>query len=273
MEVYLKRIELYEDTISYAFGDEIEERIAAFKKLMEEYINNISEVVDTDFNTLSGMELYLLLKKVYLIDFELKDCLYVLSRKNNKKYHKAARIYTQKTFSYKSYSGKGKDLECKNNLAQIYFDIAITDDVKIESRSYSKEEIKKMFDSNDIAILSSNTREISDAKYIDRVDYYQEEDDGFYYNHNFNESIIFDNDKILGELLRKTFSKERIRRSMLRQLNIIQKELKEIYEYIDHNDYSYDERKEIAQACKTWYDSSTEKKEYKRIKEKLNNKE
>ena len=213
MNVAKNRISLCQDTYAYVYRDSNKENAKAFKTQIRKYIGILKKIIEADFNKLTDKKFYDLLTKVYSISLTEEDYLEMFSIKNGKKYSKICEIPTTITFLDRTITGHGIDFNLEIQLYQICYVAAIVDDMKFDdSKTYSKEEIKKMVSDKTTIILNEQTIPIeenpnfNEEKYelIPSLDIKIKD-----YDDNIS-NFVNDNFSLFGKLLRKRFKKEEV---------------------------------------------------------------
>ena len=263
----LNRIDLREDTFAYVYRAPNKENVQTFKKELKDYINTILALLETDFSKLSGVELYNLLHKVYDICFDKEDVLQLFSKRNKRKYDRVTNLYTDETFESYECEGRGKNFSYWKETSQFYYVVAIADNVKLERRSYSKEEIDEMVSKKDVVILKRRDRVI-DKNDLDKSYYY---DNNYKYDYfdDFSDSIFFDNPEILSTMLRRRFTKKKIYNDMRKYVSELAENIDDVCKNEEENVDDYDDFDIIARRCYCWFRKSNENKKYQRIRKKL----
>ena len=170
MNIDKHSITLQNQTYSYFYSKNEQEILEIFKKTLNEYINIINSLLNKDLKQLSDDEFYDLLQKVYSISLTEEDYLKILSKRNHKKYKKFIEIGTFMTFQDTHTEGYGASSIYFNQLYQIKYIIAITEDAKIESNSIlSKDDIKQMVEDKSIVLISRKIAPIKNQLSIDET--------------------------------------------------------------------------------------------------------
>ncbi len=269
MYVGKSRVSLYHDTYAYIHRNSDEENVEVFKTQMRKYIDILKKIIETDFKKLTDKEFYDLLTKFYSISLTEEDYLEMFSENNGKKYSKICEIPTTITFFDNKTEGRGRDLSWWTQLYQICYVAAIVDDVNFDdSKTYSKEEIKKMVSDKTIVILNEKTIPIEENpnfkeeeyELIPSLDIKIE-----IYSDNIS-SFVNDNFSLFGKLLRKKFKKQKVLKDMKELLDAIQEDIDDIFSYTNSEDWGYSQ---ISTICKNWFDESDDKKEYQNLQEKV----
>lgn len=274
MEVEKNRISLHDDIYAYVNRSSNAENIAKFKKQVKKYISILNRIIEADFDKLTDKKLYDLLTKVYSITLTEEDYLEMFSISNGKKYSVIHLMPTTQTFYERKAVGHGSCFDWDIQLYQIYYSIAISDEMKFDyNKTYSKAEIKKLASEKTIVILNEKTIPIEED-----TDFNQEEHEAIpsldiefkSYSDNMS-NFVTNNFSLFGKLLRKKFKKENVLKDMRELLDDIQDDIESIFSNINSQDWCYSQ---ISTGCKNWFDSSAEKEEYqnlqKRIRLKIN---
>lgn len=262
--------------LSYIYNGNKEELFNFFKDILNKYINTINDLIYINFKELSDNEFYDLLCKVYNITLTEKDYLKILSKKNNKKYNKFTEINTYMTFLGTAQEGHGRDFSWWEQLYQIKYLIAVSEDTEIEyNTTLSKEEINKLIADKSIVIIGKRNKKIIHNLDINEpleqfpitklnFDYFNS-----LYNHMYGQIHKDENFQLAVALLRKKFTKKRILKDMkeyleelLNNINIIQTDQMNI---ILSDSKSY----KIPKLYNEWYDNSNEKKSINTLKKTL----
>ena len=272
MEVERKKVSLIENTYAYTGRVSNKENAEEFKRQIQKYISALKEIVEANFDTLSDKDLYKLLTKVYDIYLDKEDYLKIISKYNNKQYTSFHRIPTTITFYDTAKEGHGKNFSWWKQLYQVYYIAATSDDIEFDyNKIYSKEEIKKMLYVKNIVILQKETEPIED-----NPNFKQEKFEPLPildidikdYGNNMSQFVL-NNFYLFGEVLREKFTRRKVLKDMKEFIEILNKEIKDVYSDAQSNEYIYSG---IARICKDWFESSEEKKEYQSLQKKLSSK-
>ena len=262
-------IRLSENTFWDVDRSSIEDNLQVFKMNLRDYIIRLKRILDSDFDELSDQELYTKLSEIYDMELNYEDYLYILSRKNNRKYVDIKSLPT--TMYYKSIKreGTGKDLARWNQLYQVRYLVAVTDTFESESnKNYSSKEIKELVNNNDIVLLNRKDKEIDFVGDITEASFETLPTlnlDVRSYRNNIVEFVL-NNFNFFGEILRKEFTKERVYNDINEILDELDYDLNYVFDRTQSKDESY---VKLAKACKKWYDLSIEKDLYQGIQKKL----
>lgn len=262
-------ISLEEDTYAYIGRASDEENAEAFKTKVQEYINILKKVTESDFDKLTDKELYELLSKVYSITLDEKDYLKMLSKYNDENYTFIHRIPTTMTFTSRATEGHGRSFDWWDQLYQVYYLAATSDTFKFDyNKTYSKEEIKKLLSDKSIAILKQEEEAINGSQNFVKETFEPLptlDIDIKNYGDNISQFVL-NNYRLFGELLRKKFTKKIVLKDMKKIINELNEEMQEIFLNIQLKDPLYSG---IATICKEWFESSKEKKEFQGIQKIL----
>ena len=262
-------ISLEEDTFAYAGRLEDLENAKTFVASMKSYITAIKQIIETDFNTLSGKDLYELLKKFYNISLTDDDYLEMLSRKYNRAYEDIASINTRMTIKNLKQEGEGKDFSYCDQEYQICYKVAVADGVALSSsKNYPKRKIRVMLSNHDIVILNYSTEEITSKPGFRKEEYEEFPLIGVEFSY-FSDNVtpfVLENDEIFGALLREMFPKKRVLGDISGFMSLIDYDISSIFSYQKSSD-SY--VKNIAALCKELFASSGLKEEYRGIQKEL----
>lgn len=269
MDIKCKNVSLIKDTYAYIGRVSSKENAEEFKIDIQEYVNELKEIISTDFNKLSDEDLYKLLTKFYSIRLDEDDYLKMLSKYNNKQYTCFHRIPTTITFYEKNVEGQNRNFDWWKKQYQIYYLAALSDDIEYDfNKTYSKEEIKKMLGDKSIVILKQEIEPIEDTTRFKKESFesiptlnidIKEYDDNI-------SGFVLNNFYLFGELLRKKFTKRRVLKDIREFISNLDQDIEDIFSEIKSQDYLYSN---IAKTCKNWFDASDEKKEYENIQKKL----
>lgn len=258
-----------EDTYAYVSRASDEENAEVFKTKVQEYINILKKVTESDFDKLTDKELYELLSKVYSITLDEKDYLKMLSKYNDKNYTFIHRIPTTMTFTSRATEGHGRSFDWGDQLYQVYYLAATSDTFKFDyNKTYSKEEIKKLLSDKSIAILKQAEEAINDSQNFVKETFEPLptlDIDIKNYGDNISQFVL-NNYSLFGELLRKKFTKKIVLKDMKKIINELNEKIQEIFSDIQLKDPLYSG---IATICKEWFESSKEKKEFQGIQKIL----
>lgn len=269
MEAERKRVSLIENTYAYIGRASNKENAEEFKRQIQKYISALKEIVEANFDKLSDKDLYELLTKIYDIYLDEDDYLKMISKYNNKQYTFFHRIPTTITFYDTATEGHGRDFSWWQQLYQVYYIAATSDDMEFDyNKIYSKEEIKKMLHDKIIVILKKESKPIGDNPKFKQEKFEAMpilDIDIKDYGDNMSKFVL-NNFHLFGELLREEFTRRKVLKDMREFISILNKEIQDVYSDAQSNDYIYSG---IARICKDWFESSEEKKEYQSIQKKL----
>lgn len=265
-------ITLSDDTYAYIYRASGQEIFETFRKTLDKYINIIDNLVNQDLNKLSDDEFYDLLCKVYDISLTKEDYLKILSKRNNKKYNKFIEIGTFMTFTDIDSEGHGRDFSWWEQLYQITYIIAVSEDTKIEDNSIlRKEDIKRMVLDKSIVIVKQKAKPINNKLNINEsVENIPSIILNCSYDYGRMNGSIFkdDNFKVVVSMLRRKFNKKRILKDMRDYIEELQEEMEIVLSHPRY-DFFYDE---VSKLCNEWYDKSEEKEKINILKKQINNK-
>ncbi len=278
MQIDRNRVTLFEDTYLYVGRASNEENAQEFKNKMQKYIEIIDKLINFDFKKSSDREFYKLLVQIYWIKLDKEDYLEMLSKKNEKKYTKLCSIPTTMTFKSMVTEGHGKDFSWWNELFQLYYNVAVSEEIEEsihnrqrERRPYTKAEIRKMLDNNDIVIFNAFGQIISnnDLKGFKSEEYekFPSLDVDFDSYGNHMSKFIEENFELFNELLREKFSKKIISKDMRAYLKDLQIDIDNIFELSQTKELYYSE---IGKLCRDWYNTSGIKEKHNGIMKTLN---
>lgn len=274
MEVEKYRISLHDNTYACANNLSNTENITKFKKQVRKYISILNKIIEADFDKITDKNLYNLLTKVYSIKLTEEDYLEMFSISNGKKYSKIRQIPTTQTFYERNAIGHGNCFDWNIQLYQIFYVVAISDEMKFDyNKTYSKAEIKKLASEKTIVILKEKTMPIEENTNFNQEKYeVMPSLDIEIKSSEYNISnYVMKNFSLFGNLLRKEFKKKNVLKDIKELLDAIQNDMERIFSHTDSQDWCY---AQIATRCKNWFDSSNEKCEYqnlqKRIRHKIN---
>ena len=268
MDIEIDRVTLLEDTIFNACMSN-EAKLKAFKNYLTEYVDTISQLLSIDPNKISGEEFYNILKKKYSIFLDEGDYLNILSKKYKRKFDDIRRIYTKMTFECRVEEGHGRDFSWWNQEFQVYLNSAVARDVRNNyNKNYSKDKIRRLIENKDIVVFNYGSKEING-----KPDFKKEEFEMLPnidvilspYGNSISK-YVEENYDLFGKLLAKKFSKNTIISDMEDYVEDIQCDLDTIFENVES---PFEETRNVAVQCKTWFDTSEIGKEYKGLQKKL----
>lgn len=276
MNIEKNNISLVEDIYAYWNRASEKDIFNMFKEKVHKYINTVNSIVNTDFEKLSDEEFYDLLCNLYSINLTEMDYLKILSQVNNKKYNRFTEIGTYMTFPGTVTEGHGHDFSWWEQLYQVKYIIAVSEDINIEYDSiFSKEDIKSMIENKNIVIVN-NTSVPLDLH--NNPNFKQEEVETLPSIH-LNFSRTFDefdgtiskkfNFPIVASMLRRKFTKKKVLDDMRNYIDKLQAQINEVLSYFQHNQSVYIE---IFKLCSTWFENSEEKQVYNSLVKKLHDK-
>lgn len=265
----IKKTSLLEDTYAYIGRASNEENAEKFRKQIKNYIEDLKEIVDADFDKLNDSELYDLLSKFYSISLDENDYLKMFSRLNNKQYTFLYKIPTTMTFMGGKSEGHGKNFDWWNQLYQVYFLAAISSDIEFDyNKIYSKEEIKQMINDKNIVILKQKSEPIEDDPEFkqERFDLIPTLDiDIKEYGNNMSNFVIY-YFHLFGELLRKEFPKRKVLKDIREFMTYLKDDIEEVFSNAKSNEYLYSG---VSTICQDWFQISKVKEDFESIQEKL----
>ncbi len=265
----IKKTSLLEDTYAYIGRASNEENAEKFRKQIKNYIEDLKEIVDADFNKLNDKELYDLLSKFYSISLDEDDYLEMFSKLNNKQYTFFYRIPTTMTFTGVSSEGHKENFEWWNQLYQVNYLSAISSDMEFDfNKTYFKEEIKQMVIDKNIIILKQGSEPIED-----NPEFKQEKFESIPtlnidikdYGNNMSKFVL-NNFPLFGELLRKKFPKKKVLKDIREFMIILNEDIEDVFSNVKSKDYLYSG---VATICQDWFENSQEKEDFQSIQEKL----
>ena len=263
------RISLVEDTYAYAGRTHIEENVETFKTKIQEYINILKELVESDLDKLNDKKLYELLSNIYDITLDEEDYLKMFSKYNNKKYTFIHRIPTTMTLTRRTAQGHGRSFDWWNQLYQVYYLVATSDTFEFDyNKTYSKEEIKKIISDKSIVILKQEEVAINGNQNFVKESYEPIptlDIDIKNYSDNMSQFIL-NNYSLFGELLRKKFTKHTVLKDVKKIIDDLNQDMQVIFSTAQLKEQLYSD---IAIICKEWFESSAERKDYQVIQKKL----
>lgn len=274
MNIDKNSITLTEDTYAYIYRASEQEIFETFRDTLKKYINIIDDLVNKDFKKLSDEEFYDILCKVYSISLTEEDYLKIISKRNNKKYNRFTEIGTFMTFTDTATEGHGRDFSCWKQLYQVRYIVAVAEDTEIEYDSVlRKNDIKKMVEDKSIVIVERKTRPIHNKLNINES---VENIPSIKLNCSYSNGIygrmtgsIYkdDNFPIVISMLRRKFTKKRIRKDMKDYIEELQDEMNIVLSRLQSG-YAYSE---VSKLCNEWYDKSQEKEKLNVLKRKIGN--
>lgn len=272
MIIEREEISLVEETYAYVSRASDEENAKIFKERICNYIKALKELVDSDFDKLTDEEFYKMLCNIYCISLSESDYLKMLSRYYNQKYSNIYTIPTTMTFTDTATEGHGHSFDYWEQLYQVFYLVATSSQFKFDfNKTYTKDEIKKLLSSKDIIILNKEDTPIDE----DEIEFNEENYEslptlGIEFE-DFDDNIsqfVLNNFWLLGELLRKKFTKRFIIKDVKALIEELDEELRIIFSDVGKS-YS---SSMTAAICKEWFLSSNENAEYKRIQTVLKRK-
>lgn len=257
-----------DDTWAYMYRQSNTKNADAFKIRVENYINMFQKIAEADLNQLSDEEYYQLLTQIYSITLDKKDYLEIFSELYNKEYTNFYLIATKMTLEDTETTGYHHSFDWWKQLYQVYYIIAATSKMA-ENKNFSKNEMKKMLQNNEIVILCEKTKPVEESD----LDFKQESYEKLpSLNFELLEKKDSNNKEIpnflslCGRIARKKITPEIIRNDIKIMLNELDKEIKEVWDFLNAKDFDLHE---TAKMCKNWYETSNAKKEYQRLVRKL----
>ena len=264
------RITLAQDTYAYVGRASDSENAEVFKSQIKDYIKILNKIVETDFNKLSGKDLYELLCTIYSISPSTDDFLKMISKQNNNEFTRIHRIPTTMTYFERKTENHGGRFDYWNQPYQVYFLIAASDKFEIDfNKIYSKDEIKKMLTDKIIVILKKEEKEIeniNDSKYEDYeimpiLNIEVENNGSDIYNFILNDYDLFE------KLLKDKFTKCTVLKDAQELINDLEEDIRGIYVDAEANTPLYSD---TAKVCRNWFESSSYKIEFQKIKKQIN---
>ena len=276
MNIDKKSITLTEDTYAYIYRTSGQEIFETFRDALKKYINIIDDLVNNDLRKLSDEEFYDLLCKVYSISLTEEDYLKILSKKYNKKYNRFTEIGTFMTFNDIATEGHGRDFSWWEQLYQVRYIAAVSEDTEIEYDSVlRKKDIKKMVEDRSIVIVEIKSRPINNKLNINEKfeNIPSIKLNCCYSNVPYGRmtSSIYkdDNFSIVISMLRKKFTKKRILKDMKDYIEELRTEM----EIVLSNSQQGYPCSEVSKLCNEWYDKSEEKEKINILQRKVNENE
>lgn len=264
MERERYRLTVAEETYAYIGRASSEENANTFKKKVKKTINMLNNIVNTDFKILKDKEYYELLCKIYDISFEEKDLLEVISKKYLKKYNLIFQIPTTMTFNDIASSGHGRSYDWWDQLYQVTFEAAISEDFEIDyNKEYSIQELKDLIKNKNIVLLNEQVNQIESSEF-DEEKYVKFE------TLNIKSQDIKDyikkNLSLYIDFLKRKFPKKVILKDIKDMVEELQEQIETVTSY---NHQGIPDYNEIATICNKWYSSSSEKETYQALQKKL----
>lgn len=277
MNIQKNEIFLVDDTYKYIYRTSEKVLADTFKKELTKYIGNINNLITVDFKTLSDEEFYDLVCKVYSISLTEEDYLKIISKKNGKNYNILDEIGTYMTSADTVTTGKGRDFEWHEQLYQVRYIVAVSDDTNIEyDCTLSKKKIMEMINNKSIVIVGSKLEPLNtELELYEEMENMPSMDidlsDSFYVDGIYGDDICGDiwkddNFPVVISILRKKITKKRILRDMKDYIEELQEQIKEVLSSKYDDAYN-----ETSRLCNAWYRNSEEKKLFKSIQNKLKN--
>lgn len=273
MDIDKNSITLTADTYAYIYRASEQEIFETFRDSLKKYINIIDDLVNQDLKQLSDEEFYDLLCKVYSISLTEEDYLKILSKRNNKKYNRFTEIGTFMTFTDTATEGHGRDFSWWQQLYQIRYIVAVSEDIEIEYDSIlRKNDIKKMIEDKSIVIIECKTRPINNKLNINEtvedmqlINLNCSYSNGIY-GRLIGEIYKDDNFPIVISMLRRKFTKKRIIKDMKDYIEELKDEMQIVLLH-SQSDYFY---KEVSRLCNEWYGNSKEKEKLNILQRRIN---
>ena len=129
---------------------------------VENYMNMFQKIAEADLNQLSDEEYYQLLTQIYSITLDKKDYLEIFSELYKKEYTNFYLIATKMTLEDTETTGYHHSFDWWKQLYQVYYIIAATSKMA-ENKNFSKNEMKKMLQNNEIVILCEKTKPVEES--------------------------------------------------------------------------------------------------------------
>ena len=257
MKAMVKRCTLLEEL----YKRDGEDYLSKFQRIMQRYVDILSMLSKDELSLLNNNEIYALFNQFYKISLDQNDYLYAFSRFNGKNYTSFSQIDTDMVLIEKSQGGFGNGVIWSEKKQSIKYLVMASNNIQIDpNKKYTKAEIKRMLDSQDIIIVDVIMNEISRLPY--EYESYEElpmlGDDN-----NLNEFMI-SNISLFGSMLRDKISPDIIKRDIAIFMRDMDYQLDTITIY---NQGIY---KDINEECKKWWINSSLKNEYDMIHEKVN---
>lgn len=175
------------------------------------------------------------------------------------------------TFSDTVTEGHGKNFSWWEQLYQVSYIVAVSEDTEIKyNSSFRKADIKRMVEDKSIVIVKSITKPIEQKLTINEdVENIPTMELNCSYSYgNIHGSICKDdNFPIIVSILRRKFTKNKILKDMKKYIEELQEEMQVILSH-SQPDYTYSE---VSRLCNEWYKNSKEKETFKGLQRKLKN--
>ena len=249
------RERLSEDVLSLIGTSDEEDILETFKKKLQEEIDYVNKLINTDYDKLSNVDFYYLIRDLYSITLTERDFLNFISKKRNKEYTYFKIIPTTMVFNdYKS-EGKGKNFSYWKQPYQIFVDVALAEDANIDSKkNYSSIDIKNMYDKNKITVLEYDSIELEE--YISDIEELEEYPAP---ELKLAKSIIPDNDDYKEEFdfyisaLRRKLTKKFVLNDLYKYVEDLNEELYNIFLFSSMS-YGYGL---LSNRCKEWFKTTS----------------
>lgn len=219
---------------------------------------------------MSDEEFYNLISKLYNFSFDKYDYLKIISEANHQYYNRFINIYTYMTFNDIAREGHGKGFEWWNQLYQITYIAALSDDAEIESDVVlTKEEIKRLIESKKIVLVKTNANPIlNELPYSEEVETLPTMDLGFEcYSKDSSIELRKQDGLGLVPLLRKKFTKRKIVHDMKAYINELEEDINKLLS-MGQDDFIFSR---VSKLCSNWYNRSEEKQMIRELVKKVNN--
>lgn len=255
----------YENLFDRVFEISDNEILDMFKKEINNNLNFINSLLNTDLKKMSNEDYYNLIKNIYNISLEDKDYLKIISKKMNKNCVRFSTINTTMTFTGIATEGRGRSFDHWDQLYQIKYDVAEFEDCKLKfNETLSKDKLRKMLDKKKIILIERHTVPIGDEP-----DFIEEKEEEFPvtwkcrgYEIENSEKEEFD---IIVDLIRKKITKKRILEDLKGYIEELKDEINYAISFNCESDYPF---YNISKLCNEWYNSSEEKEKLKELYKK-----
>lgn len=213
IDLELEKIDLYNTAYTFTGRMDETEILKIFQNKIKYILNVLENLINGDLKNMSDEEFYNLISKLYNFDFDEYDYLKIISEVNQKNYNQFMEIGTYMTFNGIATEGHGKSFGWWNQLYQITYIAALSDDTEIKSDAIlTKEEIKRLIEDKKIVLVRDNTRPINnELPYSEEIETLPTMDLGFNcYFEGCSIELKKRNGLDLVPLLRKKITKRKI---------------------------------------------------------------
>lgn len=270
IDLELEKIDLYNTAYTFTGRMDETEILKIFQNKIKYILNILENLINGDLKNMSDEEFYNLISKLYNFDFDEYDYLKIISEVNHQNYNLFIKIGTYMTFNDIATEGHGKGFEWWNQLYQITYIAALSDDAEIESDVVlTKEEIKRLIESKKIVLVKTNANPIlNELPYSEEVETLPTMDLGFEcYSKDSSIELRKQDGLGLVPLLRKKFTKRKIVHDMKAYINELEEDINKLLS-MGQDDFIFSR---VSKLCSNWYNQSEEKQMIRELVKKVNN--